>query len=628
MKQIFCLLMLLSCCNLVLAQAPQNRPPPQDRPPQAQDRQPPPDRPQPAQGQAPAQDRPQPPQGRPQALGEAEFPEENPFSEAKRILGKILFWDEQLSSDNSTACGSCHTPGSGGADSRLAHNPGPDSIFGTADDTTGSPGIVLYDENLNPLAHSNFGYGPQVSSRAAPSMLTSMFADELFWDGRAGGEFRDPLSGEVLIAEGAALETQALGPILNSAEMAKQGRTWADVTDKLETVQPLALASDIPSDMASALAAGEDYPELFELAFGDSAVTPARIAMALATYERTLVPDQSPWDRFIQGNFNAMTASQRDGWELYRDSPCIGCHRPPLFSDQRFATIGLRPVNEDRGRQEVTNRNRDRGAFKVPSLRNVGLRKALTHVGWISSTSDALDFYNAGTHDTGHEIFTNNLSDLRGPGFGNQDLQIDDIDFLAEASTDRTRFLDFLNTALTDPRVANESYPFDRPRLASESLELSQGGQALALTFSDSEDSATESTRPTTFGGLFTVNERMGFGRRFNTMDRLSINTVLDVAEEDVGKAADIFVIAYYNDLAFMRTGNGNFVRWNGEVDALQPFLSRDSLSSSETVPIVSRLRNLGGDFSIYLAYLTADSMVFTPQPLSFRIDETELSAE
>ncbi|VAX42527.1 hypothetical protein MNBD_PLANCTO03-1369, partial [hydrothermal vent metagenome] len=66
-------------------------------------------------------------------------PTENPMTEEKRILGKMLFWDEQLSSDNTMACGTCHRPGAGGIDPRHGLNPGPDGIAGTEDDRTGSP---------------------------------------------------------------------------------------------------------------------------------------------------------------------------------------------------------------------------------------------------------------------------------------------------------------------------------------------------------------------------------------------------------------------------------------------------------------------------------------------------------
>ena len=68
-------------------------------------------------------------------------PVENPITEPKRVLGKILFWDEQLSSDGSVACGTCHRPAAGGADPRTRRHPGIDK--GTIDDVMGSPGIVV-----------------------------------------------------------------------------------------------------------------------------------------------------------------------------------------------------------------------------------------------------------------------------------------------------------------------------------------------------------------------------------------------------------------------------------------------------------------------------------------------------
>ena len=74
-------------------------------------------------------------------------PFENPLTPEKVVLGKILFWDEQLSSDDSTACGTCHQPEFGGSDPRAADalHPGPDGLFGTADDIRGSFGVTRQD---------------------------------------------------------------------------------------------------------------------------------------------------------------------------------------------------------------------------------------------------------------------------------------------------------------------------------------------------------------------------------------------------------------------------------------------------------------------------------------------------
>src|SRR4029079_489194 len=101
------------------------------------------------------------------ALPPVPIPAENPLTEPKRVLGKMLFWDEQLSSDRSIACGTCHRPAQGGADPRVGRHPGVDKR--TIDDVLGSPGIVSLDRDGLPKPHPQFGVGPQVTPRAAPS---------------------------------------------------------------------------------------------------------------------------------------------------------------------------------------------------------------------------------------------------------------------------------------------------------------------------------------------------------------------------------------------------------------------------------------------------------------------------
>src|SRR5262245_66193908 len=89
-------------------------------------------------------------------------PVENPITEQKRVLGKILFWDEQLSSDGSVACGTCHRPAAGGADPRAGRHPGIDK--GTIDDVMGSPGIASLDRDGKPPPPPLFGARPAVPS--------------------------------------------------------------------------------------------------------------------------------------------------------------------------------------------------------------------------------------------------------------------------------------------------------------------------------------------------------------------------------------------------------------------------------------------------------------------------------
>src|SRR6185503_13658971 len=103
-----------------------------------------------------------------QGLPPPPFPPQNPLSEQKRVLGKILFWDEQMSSDNTVACGTCHRPGKGGGDPRQGRHPGADGIMNTDDDTFGSPGVPHMDKAGIAREHKIFGMGPQVGDRTAP----------------------------------------------------------------------------------------------------------------------------------------------------------------------------------------------------------------------------------------------------------------------------------------------------------------------------------------------------------------------------------------------------------------------------------------------------------------------------
>lgn len=376
------------------------------------------------------------------------FPPENPLTESKRVLGKILFWDEQLSSDNTIACGTCHQPRAGGADPRLAVHPGPDGILGTPDDLRTSPGVISADGADEYLPAPIFGLQRQLTSRAANPAILSMYAPELFWDGRAPSRFTDPETGATVIAAGGALESQAIAPVLSDVEMAHTDRDWAQVALKLRRSVPMGLAGELPPDIAAALSGRPDYPALFEAAFGDDAITPARIGLAIATYERTLVPDQTPFDRFLAGIPGAMTPQQQQGFNVFQGSDCRICHTPPLFTNNAFHNIGLRPNTQDIGREGVTGLPADRGRFKTPTLRNVGLKPTLMHTGQFTTLGQVFPFY-AGPG---------------APGNPNRDpILPSPIPPQAQPAV-----IDFLANALTDPRVANEQFPFDRPRLRAE----------------------------------------------------------------------------------------------------------------------------------------------------------------
>ncbi len=377
-------------------------------------------------------------------------PPQNPVTPAKAVLGKILFWEEQLSSNNRVACGTCHQPGVGGGDLRRARHPGLDGRLNTPDDGFGSPGVIRSDRNDHYQPAVAFGFTTQVTGRASPSAITGGYFPELFWDGRAGGTFRDPQTGAVVIPQGGALESQSLAPILNDVEMAHEQRDWTAVSQKLQTARPMALATNLPADVAAAIAAHPSYPALFQAAFGDATIDARRIAFALATYERTLVPDQTPWDQLQRGVPGALTPNQMQGMILFNGpARCNLCHQPGLFSDRTYRNLGLRPIAEDNGRQAVTGNPADRGRFKVPSLRNVGLRTSFMHNGQFTDLPAVIGFYVAGG----------------GPNRDNKDPALLPLNLPPQQGQ---QVVDFIANALTDPRVRNRQYPFDKPTLFSE----------------------------------------------------------------------------------------------------------------------------------------------------------------
>ncbi|MSR75026.1 MAG: hypothetical protein EXS14_06125, partial [Planctomycetes bacterium] len=385
-------------------------------------------------------------------------PLQNPLTPAKVTLGKLLFWEEQVSSDNTTACGTCHMPEVGGGDPRIASalnlHPGSDGLYGTTDDIRGSRGVVSCDSNSLFVNDGTFFPRAIVTGRKAPPAIGAQWDPESFWDGRASGQFKDPLTGQVIIPIGGALESQAVMPPL-SGEMGCAGRNMATICNRLVTQRPMRLAASLPADMAAAVAQYTSYPALFQWAFGDPSITPVRFAFAIASYERTLVPDQTPWDDYEAGNLQALTVSQIAGKDLFDgNANCTFCHTPPLFTDHLYHNIGVRPSTEDMGRRMVTLNNAHRGQFKTPHLRNIALRAPYFHTGGSPTLASVMDFYEVGGH------FFDNID----PAMVS----------LVLTPTQKAQLLDFVQHAFTDPRVAQALPPFDRPVLLSEQSLLPQ----------------------------------------------------------------------------------------------------------------------------------------------------------
>jgi cytochrome c peroxidase len=195
---------------------------------------------------------------------------------------------------------------------------------------------------------------------------------------------------------------------------------------------------------------------------------------AIQAYEATLIPDQTPLDKFLAGNTGALTSAQKRGWDLFRgDGQCIQCHAGSVLSDatvtfaatnglfnsdggdQGFHNIGVRPTSEDLGRGGTgpngvkwsqSGSNFDNGAFKTPALRNLKLTRPYMHNGGIATIAEVVEFYkDRGFFENAEQSAIMHQVNISG-GL-------------------RSALTDFLTNALTDCRTEKQRAPFDHPSL-------------------------------------------------------------------------------------------------------------------------------------------------------------------
>lgn len=376
----------------------------------------------------------------------------NPITAAKAYLGKTIFWDEQLSSTKTVSCGTCHRPAAGGSDPRVGagtRHPGKDNVFNTADDIFGSPGVPNNNAAGAYSPVTFFGMAPQVTDRKTPSYLNAGYTtDGIFWDGRALDQFRDPITNSIILSSFGELESQSVFPPLSTGEMGHVGRDWPAIVSRLSNSKPLALAHDIPSGLTNWLS-DRTYPQLFEEAFGTPEITPARIALAVATHERMLFSDQTPLDRW-SAQLESLTTQEEQGRTIFIAQQCTFCHGGALLSNSSYQNVGVRPTTEDPGRGALTGVQADIGRFKTPPLRNLELKGNYFHTGRFATVEDVVEFYNRG-------------GDFDAP---NIDPRIQPLNLTV---AQRAALVAFLKRPLTDQRVAQELPPFDRPKLFTES---------------------------------------------------------------------------------------------------------------------------------------------------------------
>jgi cytochrome c peroxidase len=209
------------------------------------------------------------------------------------------------------------------------------------------------------LPHA-IGEDPKGLPLRAPTLIDVALAEPLGWDGK----FKD-------------LESVAFGPITNPANM------------NLTESKLIARLSAIPA-----------YGDAFADAFGDGAVTRPRIEAALATFERTIVAGQSPFDRWIMGDETAISAPAKRGFEIFNGKArCSTCHNGPSFTDGSFHDIGT-AQNDDIGRGRLfPTSEKLRYAFKTPTLRDVARRAPYMHDGSVATLEDVIELYDKGGID-------------------------------------------------------------------------------------------------------------------------------------------------------------------------------------------------------------------------------------
>jgi len=211
------------------------------------------------------------------------------------------------------------------------------------------------------------GRNGRVTARGAPSLWNSAFLRRLFWDGRA-----------------ASLEEQVQGPLYSQVEM---GST--------------------PEGLLRRLRGTAEYRRLFARAFpGTESIELEQLYRALAAFEASLISLNSRYDRYAHGHRASLTPREIAGLNVFRSfvARCAECHTPPLFTNQQLAVIGTpEPPGDafDPGAGAVHGADKLRGAFRVPTLRNVVQTAPYMHSGRFATLREAVAFYNGGR---GHAV--------------------------------------------------------------------------------------------------------------------------------------------------------------------------------------------------------------------------------
>ena len=210
-------------------------------------------------------------------------------------------------------------------------------------------------------------------TRHSPVIWNTAYFEAFYWDGRAG-----------------SLEAQAKG-------------AWGGGN--------MGVGADNLDQKAAEIAKIAGYEKQFAKVFPEEGVTPDTIAKAISAYERTLICNDTPYDRYAKGDDSALSDDQKAGWGVFMGKgQCVVCHTPPLFSSAMGVPGGLyynvgigtkgKPEAEvDVGRAKVSGNDADWAAFKVPSLRNVAKSAPYFHDGSVATLGEAVKIMAGGGID-------------------------------------------------------------------------------------------------------------------------------------------------------------------------------------------------------------------------------------
>lgn len=284
-------------------------------------------------------------------LPKVKHPINNPSSLQKIELGKLLFYDPILSGNKEVACASCHHPKFGYAEN--------------IDLSIGVNGVGLGNNR-----HFKKGNTTPFVKRNAHTILNTAYNGidskgkyqpekaPMFWDNRAH-----------------SLEQQSLKPIASLEEM------------RGTNIQEASILDTVVNRLKNITA----YQKLFANVFKESQpINSINIGKAIACFERSLTTSNSRFDRYLKGDLNAISESEKEGFRLFKKAKCTLCHSGPMFSDYKIHTLGMK----DNPKLGYSDDGFKHGyGFRTPTLRNLRYTAPYMHNGKLNTLLEVLEFY-------------------------------------------------------------------------------------------------------------------------------------------------------------------------------------------------------------------------------------------